>query len=60
MALMIPPQRETTQVGAEMSAGPLRQRCDTFLGSSAGLSGDTIQGFGGSDVIDISDMVWGA
>lgn len=33
---------------------------DTFLGSSAGLSGDTIQGFGGSDVIDISDMVSGS
>jgi hypothetical protein len=33
---------------------------DTFLGSSAGLAGDTIKGFGGSDVIDISDMVSGS
>jgi hypothetical protein len=29
---------------------------DTFLGTSAGLAGDTITGFGGSDVIDITDM----
>jgi Ca2+-binding RTX toxin-like protein len=30
---------------------------DTFLGTSAGLSGDTIKDFGGTDAIDISDMV---
>jgi serralysin len=30
---------------------------DTFLGTSAGLAGDTITGFGGSDAIDITDMV---
>jgi hypothetical protein len=30
---------------------------DTFLGTSAGLAGDTISGFGGSDAIDITDMV---
>ncbi len=29
---------------------------DTFLGTSAGLNGDTISGFGGSDVIDITDL----
>ena len=30
---------------------------DTFLGTSTGLAGDTIRGFGGSDAIDITDMV---
>jgi hypothetical protein len=29
---------------------------DTFLGTSAGLNGDTIKGFGGSDLIDLTDM----
>jgi Ca2+-binding RTX toxin-like protein len=33
---------------------------DTFLGSSTGLAGDLIKGFGGSDVIDITDMVSGS
>ncbi len=33
---------------------------DTFLGTSAGLAGDTIKGFGGSDAIDISDMMSGS
>jgi len=29
---------------------------DTFLGTSAGLAGDLIKGFGGSDAIDITDI----
>ncbi|WP_428485128.1 cellulase family glycosylhydrolase [Rhodopila sp.] len=29
---------------------------DTFLGTAAGLAGDTIANFGGSDVIDITDL----
>jgi Ca2+-binding RTX toxin-like protein len=29
---------------------------DTFLGTSIGLAGDRINGFGGSDVIDITDI----
>jgi hypothetical protein len=33
---------------------------DTFLGTSAGLAGDLIKGFGGSDAIDITDMVSGS
>ena len=33
---------------------------DTFLGSTAGLVGDVIKGFGGSDAIDISDMIAGS
>ena len=33
---------------------------DTFEGSSAGLAGDVIKGFGGSDVIDITDMIAGS
>ena len=31
---------------------------DTFAGTCAGLSGDTILGFGGSDVLDISDLAF--
>jgi Ca2+-binding RTX toxin-like protein len=30
---------------------------DTFQGSAAGLAGDVIKGFGGSDAIDITDMI---
>ena len=33
---------------------------DTFLDSAAGLNGDTIEGFAGSDVIDITDLAPGA
>ena len=33
---------------------------DTFLGTSAGLAGDVIKGFGGSDAIDITDIIAGS
>ena len=33
---------------------------DTFLGTSAGFVGDTIRTFGGSDTIDITDMLYSA
>jgi hypothetical protein len=31
---------------------------DTFLGASAGFAGDTIKTFGGTDTIDITDMLY--
>jgi hypothetical protein len=33
---------------------------DTFSGTSAGLNGDTIQLFGGSDKIDLTDLGFGS
>jgi hypothetical protein len=33
---------------------------DTFSGSSAGLNTDTITNFGGNDVIDVNDLIFGS
>jgi len=33
---------------------------DTFAGAAAGLQGDILKGFGGSDVIDLADIAYGS